>query len=495
MYRGRRHERRGNALEREGRRAKPALPLWALSRGGFRALKSGALEAMRILLHSSSCITAVISLEVLIAILGFTSVAGSVTLRVPSQYTTISTALHSLGDGDTVLVEPGTYSEPLSIPDSTVTLLSTAGAASTVLDGTSTPTVSMVTLNSAGQAVFRMRGFTVTGVSAAAAISVSRATVNIEDCVIRDNASIGVYSVATRLRLADCSLLRNDAWKGYPSFGGALSITTYVDGPTRDATIERCEIGHNHAGFGGGLSAQATSLAIEDCKWIANSSVYDGGAIFLWPKIADSTISTCLFEENEGGDHGGAIAAWHYIGGMLLVRHSAFLRNLSRADDSQGINGSGGAIHISGYAGVIENNTFEDNRSAFAGRGGTLCIDFTSVGYPYNWTIQQNIITGSQGGGVVCTGIGGDVSVVDNLYFGNDINMVVDPTCTPHTVRDNLDADPWFCSPGAEDIRVAANSPALVGSTPIGASAEPGCSAVPVVITTWGSIKALFGRH
>lgn len=448
----------------------------------------------RVKLIPACSIILLLSLVASTVTLSLPTSASSATLRVPTRYPSIPAALQSLLSGDTVLVEPGTYSDPLAIPDSTVTLLSTGGAASTILDGSSTPTATMVALNSSGQARFTMRGFTVTGVSAAAAISISKATANIEACAIRDNASIGVYSVATQLRLTDCALVRNDAWKGYPSFGGALSITTYLDGPTRGATIERCEFSHNHAGFGGGLSAGATSLTITDCRWIANSSVYDGGAIFIWPKITDSIITTCLFAENNGGDHGGAIAAWHTLGGDLTVRRNGFLRNVSQGSDSQGLNGTGGAIHISGHSGTIENNTFEDNRSAFAGRGGTLCVDFTSVAYPYSWTLQQNIITGTQGGAVVCTGIGGDVTIARNLYYGNDANVMADPACTPRVILDNVEIDPWFCSPGTEDFRVAANSPALAGPTVVGAYAEPGCSAVPVVNTTWGSIKALFSR-
>lgn len=57
------------------------------------------------------------------------------TLRVPDAYTTIQAAINAASTGDTVLVAPGTYPENLTLASKQITLRSTAGAATTLLDG------------------------------------------------------------------------------------------------------------------------------------------------------------------------------------------------------------------------------------------------------------------------------------------------------------------------------------------------------------------------
>ncbi|MES2393269.1 MAG: DUF1565 domain-containing protein, partial [Acidobacteriota bacterium] len=66
-----------------------------------------------------------------------TATASAATLNVgPGQiYTTIQSAINAAANGDTVLVAPGTYFENLMIDGKEITLRSTAGAATTIIDG------------------------------------------------------------------------------------------------------------------------------------------------------------------------------------------------------------------------------------------------------------------------------------------------------------------------------------------------------------------------
>ncbi len=89
-------------------------------------------------------------------------------LRVPTDFPTIQAALDAASDGDTVLVEPGVYTEHLDFHQKDVRVESTGGAAATTVQvsgGTA------VTIGPAGAFI----GFTVTGAAEyfGAAVSVS----------------------------------------------------------------------------------------------------------------------------------------------------------------------------------------------------------------------------------------------------------------------------------------------------------------------------------
>src|SRR5689334_21325474 len=56
-------------------------------------------------------------------------------LNVPAVYPTIQSAINAANSGDTVLVAPGTYVENINFNGKAITVTSSAGASSTIIDG------------------------------------------------------------------------------------------------------------------------------------------------------------------------------------------------------------------------------------------------------------------------------------------------------------------------------------------------------------------------
>lgn len=68
-------------------------------------------------------------------------VSAQTTRNVPASYATIQAAINAAVDGDTVLVQPGTYVQKINFMGKAITVRSAAGAAVTTIDGNFTGTV------------------------------------------------------------------------------------------------------------------------------------------------------------------------------------------------------------------------------------------------------------------------------------------------------------------------------------------------------------------
>ncbi len=123
------------------------------------------------------------------AVLLLASTAQAELRRVPQTYRTIAAAINASYDGDVVEVGPGTYAEGLNFGGRDITVRSTAGAATTIVDP-----VSGRCLTATGQKGIgaRLEGFTLRGGSATqgGGVYVSASSPVLVNCVITGNASI-----------------------------------------------------------------------------------------------------------------------------------------------------------------------------------------------------------------------------------------------------------------------------------------------------------------
>jgi len=371
---------------------------------------------------------------------------------------TIQAGIDSSADGDTVLVEQGTYFESIYLGDKEITLRGRLGAESTIIDG-SKRMDSVVTIGPGATRKTVVSDFTITGGTGSARYPTRPGGgifVDTGSPVIENNHVIG------------------NTVEGL-SFGGGIYIgderltlaSTYP--LVRNNTIE-----DNVARLGGGIAITWGSAAVRDNAIIQNQAETDGGGVFVWGDIDRVSITGNEFTENTAGDHGGGIASWNdYSDGLGYVEilFNLFVRNVAMGSD-YGETGTGGGIHIWGRQGLVRNNTIVFNRSATDCEGGGLSvIDLAS----HSWTIDRNIIAYNSPDGVSCRSSSLD-GIRDNLLFGNDDS---DRGCLSGSCDldgSNRIEDPRFCNPAEDDYSVSADSPALAGPEPIGYATTPGCN-------------------
>jgi len=205
------------------------------------------------------------SLAVSIALLCTYCLALGGTLDVPGQYVTIGEAMLSASDGDTVVVQPGLYTENVRIEMKEVCLVSTfifdstrASIEATIIDGSnpSNPDqASAVTITGSSSGGSAICGFTITG-------------------------GVGTFL-------------------GNRYAGGGVML---IDCP--DVNVSSCIIADNNASFGGGIAAYNCSPTIEYCTIETNSSAF-AGAIDL--ENAHAVVRNFFFSGTAATESGGAI--------------------------------------------------------------------------------------------------------------------------------------------------------------------------------------------
>ena len=129
----------------------------------------------------------------IVAFFSFLLLSGTVhgeTIHVPADTATIQEAIDVSRDGDTVAVEAGTYMEGIGFNGKRITLISTEGAGSTIIDGGSTETT--VTFAGPENRQTILQGFTITNSRAFGIHLKGRCSPRILDCIVTENNVAGI---------------------------------------------------------------------------------------------------------------------------------------------------------------------------------------------------------------------------------------------------------------------------------------------------------------
>ena len=236
-------------------------------------------------------------------ILVFGMAAFAAIIHVPVDQPTIQAGVDAAISSDTVLVAPGTYTgngnRDIDFGGKNIVLVSESGAGQTIIDcqagymdnhwafrlHTNEDTTSII------------EGFTIKGASAdeSGAIYLSYSSPTIRNCIITDNADIGVYSAyQARPRLYDC-VISNNTLAGIV-VGGQNWPFSWIE-------MSHCLIQNNglqglRLHFGGG------GVLITNCTFVGNGLegvVLVGDLPKSGAKAWDSTIlQNCISANNHG---------------------------------------------------------------------------------------------------------------------------------------------------------------------------------------------------
>lgn len=358
--------------------------------------------------------------------------ASATIIDVPDDYSTIQQGIDASTDGDTVLVQPGTYVENINFNGHNTVLGSlylttgdTSYVSTTIIDGNSQAPVITFASGEGNTAV--ISGFSIVN----GFISGYGAGIR---CINNSNPKI----ISNRIE-------RNVAWKGAgllcedssPFVGNNYfyADTSWHDGGAINCRLNSASIivGNifeaNYGDCGAAVCCEASDAIIQNNSMTGNFATYRGGAIACLygsqPLIKNNTIK-------------GNIADW---GGGLLASYSdiVFSDNIVCDNSAYG----GGGVFVGGSdQSVIDNNVFN----------GNFALD-----HPYG---------GGLGGGVYCDG--SDVVVLNSIFWsdsaevsGNEIYVdECEPTFAYNNIQGgwegqgNIDLDPLFRDPENGDFHL-----------------------------------------
>ncbi len=289
------------------------------------------------------------------------SPAFAVTFRVladgTGHFDTIQQALDAAADGDIVQVGPGTWAEALTFDGTAVTLRSTDGAGTTVLDGggagyalriVGDPTVEGFTIQNAG----------------AGGLAISGGSPTLTDLYFED---LGNTDLA----------------------GGAVVVTQ------GSPTFSGCTFSGGIANQGAHLYIAGGTVTILDSELAGGVATY-GGSISLYQ--GELVLDGVSIHDNEAGVHGGGV--YTYASTTTRVTDSSFADNVMSTGTTYGY---GGGVFLGEDASLVaERVTFTGNGSpdyaTTYAYGGGLFLEASSDAELTDVTLDANLAY--YGGGV-----------------------------------------------------------------------------------------------
>lgn len=356
------------------------------------------------MIHSTQIFHSLKLAALTIAMVASPCVAFSATLTVPTQHPTIQGALNAAQNGDTVLVQPGTYpGSILRFSGKAIHLKSTNGPAVTKIQGDGANPVFNLAQGETRTTI--IEGFTITAGawSSGGGMILNGTSPVVRRNIFTDNRATG-------------------AGAGGDGRGGAIFV---ANAPANPLIIDNIFTNNEAAAHGGAIHTNNVIAEIRGNTFTNNRAITNsGGAILSAGSNAPVTIIGNAFDRNTAVFAGGAISVF---GASAIIRENVITNN----------NGGvfGGGIHLETQARIgnrtytVRNNRIEANSATT--QGGGILTYMENTASPVD--ISHNVIIGNTCAGPACT------SAQSSCGLGGGIGSF-DGTATM-TVRDNLIRD------------------------------------------------------
>lgn len=359
--------------------------------------------------------------------------AAATTIQVPGDFPTIQQAIAAASDGDTIVVSPGTYVENINSLGKSITVHSSSGPATTIIDGNQAGSV--VTMSSGANQMPVLDGFTIRNGRAAfdgGGVSTSGGPALIENNIITGNF----------------------ACDGGAGIFAAFSTATVRGNVVSNNSQSQCSGG---PGGGGILLLGTGSVHIIGNRITGNSDGSFGGGIALF-SAGTPTITGNLISNNSGGNQGGGISLVNQSDAM--VTNNVIVNNQAQ---------EGGGISWLVPSGAIGPTVINNTISGNTGSGSAVFAD----GFDVMAKLMNNILEASGSLTPVVCGNFNDLNppvIIFNDVFNTNSGPRYGGICTDQTgLNGNISADPLFVGAASGDFHLQHGSPSIDAGTNSGA--------------------------
>lgn len=380
-----------------------------------------------------------------------TATLAQTTIHVgPGQtYTTIQSGIDAANNGDTVLVAPGTYDENINFNGKAITVTSSGGAASTIIDGGAAPGFAVVAFQSNENRTSILSNFTIRNggpntfnSSAGGGIYISGASPSILNNIITANECNGIEvdegAALIQGNTISATTLAENAycWDG---------VALVLEGNQSSTALFNSVIGNRiESNTTNGDDAAAIFI------WVSNGNIIVGNTIrnnvSAQGAVQMYSSESIIFSQNlvYGNSISGSVVGYEGTGGLYLAIPDG----------------------APPFYGVIANNTFANNTAsskAFNRIASQVLID----GDVSKFSFVNNILYGTGSNPLlICNGAYVYLSPGPMLVENNDVfnpsGPAYDSSCANGAgAAGNISVDPRFDNPANNDFQLQSGSPAI----------------------------------
>ncbi|MEQ8763190.1 MAG: DUF1565 domain-containing protein [Planctomycetota bacterium] len=347
-------------------------------------------------------------------------------------FCSIQAGIQAAADLDTVLVAPGTYVENLDLLGKRITLTSSGGAASTVIDGNGLGPV--ITMQTGEGPLTVIDGFTITGGDGRNGGGVL--CTNAVSPVIANNTisgNTGVLGAGVVAIYGASPLIVQNTIQGNSCLANGAGIYVRFAYPI----IQGNTISGNLASKGGGMSVHYSTISVKDNLFDSNVALGSGGGLESY--FASTLVEGNRFTGNTSSFDGGGMIAYGVSSPQIIGNE--FTGNSAS---------SGGALLHRGADGRVVGNTISGNSAVFDG-GGVHCKSASP-------RLEDNVIQGNTalyGGGLFSYSSSAPI-VVNTLITGNTAKRrgggIAARNATATLVNDTIAGNTTMFGGGAIDL-------------------------------------------